>query len=230
MKSFFRFFAERSLLAYIITLLIVLLGVSSLVTIKRDSFPSVEFGEVLITTQYPGASPEDVELKVTNEIEKEIKEVTGIKRYQSWSMENVSIVHIVIDPGDKDPNKVVRELREAVSRVTDLPEEVTESPLVTELSTSVFPMIEIGLTGDLPYRELREATRRFEKKLENLPGVSRIERFGYHAREINIQVAPDKLKKYDISLNQVISAIRKRNVRGSGGSFESYVSEKRTIG
>lgn len=229
MKSFFRFFAERSLLAYIITLLIVLLGISSLVTIKRDSFPSVEFGEVLITTQYPGASPEDVELKVTNEVEKEIKEVTGIKRYQSSSMENVSIVHIVIDPDDKDPNKIIRELREAVSRVTDLPEEVTESPLVTELSTSVFPMIEIGLMGDIPYPELREAARRFEKKLENLPGVSKVERFGYHAREITVEVKPEKLKKYDISLNQVIGAIRKRNVRGSGGSFESYVSEKNIV-
>ena len=57
----------------------------SLTTIKRDSYPEVEFGEFLITTAYPGASPEDVELNVTNKIEKELKEVTGIKRYQSWS-------------------------------------------------------------------------------------------------------------------------------------------------
>jgi len=112
---------SSSLLVCLSTLLIVLLGISSLVNIKRDSFPSVEFGEVLITTEYPGASPEDAELNVTNEIEKEIKEVTRIKRDQSWSMENVSIGHIVIDPDEKDQNKVVTELREAVARVTDLP-------------------------------------------------------------------------------------------------------------
>ena len=229
MKALFRFFAERSLLAYIITLLIVILGVSSLITIKRDSFPSVEFGEVLITTSYPGASPEDVELKVTNEIEEEIKEVSGIKRYQSWSMENVSLVHIIVDPDEKDSDKVVREIREAVSRVTDLPTEVTDSPLVSELTTSSLPMIEIGLTGELPYRELREVARRLQKKLENIPGISKVERFGYQAREIKVEISPDKLETYDISLSQVIAAIKKRNIRASGGSFESYTSEKNIV-
>ncbi|MFC1665913.1 efflux RND transporter permease subunit, partial [Pseudomonadota bacterium] len=110
MASFFRFFAERHLLAYLITTLIILLGISTLINIKRDSFPKVEFGELLITSEYPGASPEDVELKVTNEIEKELREVTGIKRYMSWSMENVSIVHILIDPDEKDEDKIITEI------------------------------------------------------------------------------------------------------------------------
>ena len=125
-----------------------MLGAGSLATIKRDSYPNVEFGELLITTAYPGASPEDVELNVTNKIEKELKEVTGIKRYQSWSQENVSTVHVVIDP-DEDEDDVEREVREAVARVTDLPREVKESPLVTELGTKVIPMIEVGLAGDI---------------------------------------------------------------------------------
>ncbi len=227
--SFFRFFAERHLLAYIITLVIILLGLSTLATIKRDSFPSVEFGEVLVTTTYPGASPEDVELTVTNEIEKEIKDVTGIKRYASWSAENVSTIHIVIDPDVNDEDKVIRDIREAVSRVTDLPQEVTESPLVTELGTSVFPMIEVGLAGDLPYRELRELARRFEKKLENVDGVSKVERFGYRAREVKIEVSPSAMESKDVSLAEVVRAIQGRNIRATGGSFESYTSEKNIV-
>lgn len=229
MNNFFRFFVERHLLAYLITLIIILLGLSTLLTIKRDSFPSVEFGEVLVTTSYPGASPEDVELKVTNEIEDELKEVTGIKHFQSWSMENISSIHIVIDSDVEDEDKVIREIREAVSRVTDLPPEVTESPLVTELSTSSFPMIEIGLTGDLPYREIRELARRFEKKLENVPGVSRVERFGYRAREIQIQVSPESIDNKEIALGEIIAAIRGRNIRATGGDFESYTSEKNIV-
>ncbi len=227
--SFFRFFAERQLLAYVITLLIILLGISSLLTIKRDAFPSVEFGELLVTTLYPGASPEDVELMVTNEIEKEIKEVTGIKRFTSWSMENVSSIHIVIDPDVEDEERVIREIREAVSRVTDLPEEVTESPLVTELSTSSFPIIEIGLAGEMPYSELREIARRFEKKLENVDGVASVERYGYRAREIQIAVDPGKLESAEVSLGEVVRAIGQRNIRASGGSFESYTSEKNIV-
>ena len=226
---FFRFFAERHLLAYIITLLAILLGLSSLLTIKRDAFPSVEFGELLVTTTYPGASPEDVELSVTNKIEKELKEVTGIKRYLSWSMENLSSIHIVVDPDVEDEDKVVRDIREAVSRVTDLPAEVTESPLVTELSTQSFPMIEVGLAGDLPYGELREVARLFEKKLENVTGVARVERYGYQAREVQIEVNPDSLEEKEVSLVEVVRAIQMRNIRATGGAFESYTSEKNIV-
>lgn len=227
--GFFRFFAERQLLAYIITLVIILLGISSLLTIKRDAFPGVEFGELLVTTVYPGASPEDVELMVTNEIEKEIREVTGISRFMSWSMENVSLIHIVIDPDVDNEDKVIREIREAVSRVTDLPAEISESPLVTEVTTSSMPMIEVGLTGELPYRELREIARRFEKKLERVDGVSRVERYGYRAREVQLEVDPKKLDELDVSLASVVGAINQRNIRASGGSFESYTSEKNIV-
>lgn len=229
MNGFFRFFAQRHLLAYLITVTFIGLGLSTLWTIKRDIFPEVQFGELLVTTPYPGASPEDVELKVTNEIEKELKEVTGIKRYQSWSMENVSSIHILVDPDVDDEDKVIRHIREAVSRVTDLPVEVTESPLVTELSTSSFPMIEVGLSGKLPYRELREIARRFEKKLENVPGVSKVTRFGYRAREIRVEVSPETLHRRDVSFGEVITAIQRRNIRATGGSFESYTSEQNIV-
>lgn len=228
MDSFFRFFAERNLLAFLITLTIILLGAASLLSIKRDSYPEVDFGELLITTAYPGASPEDVELNVTNEIEKELKPVTGIKHYQSWSQENVSTVHVVLDP-EEDEDDVKREVREAVARVTNLPPEVVESPLVTELGTKVIPMIEVGLAGDIPYSELREIARRFEKKLENVEGVAKVDRFGYRAREVRVEVDPEQLVQKEISLIDVITAISGRNVRGSGGSLESYTSERNIV-
>ena len=183
---------------------------------------------MLITTVYPGASPEDVELNVTNKIEKELKEVTGIKHYQSWSQENVSTIHIALDP-DEDEEDVERAVREAVSRVNDLPREVEESPLITELGTISIPMIEVGLAGDLPYRELREIARRFEKKLENVEGVARVTRFGYRAREVRIAVSPDKLVDQEVSLIEIIDAISSRNVRGTGGSLESYTSERNIV-
>ncbi len=77
MRNFFRFFASRHLLATLITLMTILMGLSALSRIKRDVFPSVDFGELVITTVYPGASPEDVELNVTNKIEEELKGITG---------------------------------------------------------------------------------------------------------------------------------------------------------
>jgi len=229
MYRFFYFFAKRNRLAYLFTLIVIIMGLLSLTTIKRDSFPEVAFGELLITTNYPGASPEDVELRVTNKIEKEIEKVPGIKRFMSWSMENVSTIRIVIDPDVDSEDKVIRDIRDAISRVKDLPREVVDSPLVSELGTSEFTMIEIGMAGDVPYFELRELARRLEIKLKNLQGVAKVDRFGYRAREVRIEAAPKVLEKKEISLNQILSAIKERNIRSSGGSFESYTSEKNIV-
>ena len=229
MSRLFRFFAQRDLFAWLITLGIILLGLASLASIKRDNFPQVEFGEVFINTTYPGASSEDVELKVTNRIEDELKGVSGIKEFDSWSFENVSIIHVVVEPDEADQDQVIDDIREAVNRVRDLPEEITESPQILELKTSVFPVIEVGLAGDLPYRELRELARLAEKRLKLVPGVSRLDRFGYRDREIKVEIFPEAVRKYEIPLREIIQAIRHRNVRATGGTFESYTSEKNIV-
>lgn len=227
MASFFRFFAERHLLANLLSIMILLLGISTLVGIKRDTYPLVDFGMMSVMVLYPGASPEDVELNVTNKIEEELKTVTGIDNFRSFSMENVSVIYVTIDIDASDQEKIKAEIREAVNRVTDFPEEVTDSPRVSELnSIDMQPVIEVGITGDLPYRELREFARLFEKKLKAVPGVSHLDRIGYRAREIQVEVSPDAIEKYQIPMREIISAIQRRNIRVTGGTFESYTSEK----
>lgn len=230
MKSFFRFFAERNILATLITIMICLLGLSTLVGIKRDIFPIVDFGMMSVITTYPGASPEDVELNVTNKIEEELKSVVGLDNFTSFSMENVSVIEVVVDINEPDQDKIKREIREAVNRVTDFPAEVTESPKITELSTAtVMPIIEVSVVGDYPYREKREIARAFEKKLKDVPGVSRLDKFGIRAREIRVEVDPAAVKKYQIPMREVIGAIQSRNIRSTTGSFESYTSEKNLV-
>lgn len=80
MNGFFAFFAKRHMLANVFTILVLLLGIGSAIQIRRDLFPNVDFGQMVITTRYPGASPEDVELNVTDEIEEELKAVSWASR------------------------------------------------------------------------------------------------------------------------------------------------------
>ena len=230
MKSMIHFFASRHTLANVFTLMIILLGIGTLTFIQRDNFPSVDLAEMVITTRYPGASPQDVELNVTNKIEKELKEVDGIKRYTSFSMENISIISVKLDIDARDLGKVKTDVRDAVSRTSDFPIEVDGQPLVREITTATaIPIIEVGLTGDIPYSEMREIARRAEKQLENIPGVSRLERFGYRDREIHIEMLQDALEQWQVPGAQLVSAIANRNIRASGGSFESYTSEKNIV-
>jgi multidrug efflux pump subunit AcrB len=230
MRSFIEFFAQRRTLANLLIIMILLLGLNTMFRINRDLYPKVDFGFITIETIYPGASPEDVELNVTNKIEKELKNITGIERTTSISMENVSYIMSVIDIDAQDQDKVKDDIREAVARVTDLPEEVQGNPRIREWSTTThIPVIEVGVTGDVAYHELREFAKGFEKELREIPGVARIDRYGYLAREIEIEVSPESLKHYQIPLREIIMAIAARNIRTTAGNFESYTNEKNLV-
>ena len=230
MKNLFRFFASRHILASLITIMIFLMGLNTLYKIKRDVTPEVDYGIMTISTYYPGASPEDVELNVTNKIEDELKTVTGIKLMTSSSMENTSSIYVEISPDEKDQEKVKREIREAVNRVTDFPEEVTDNPYIKEWSTSnEVSVIQVAITGDIPYRDKREYARVLEKKIKSLPRVSQITKYGYRAREVRVEVDPMKLYAYHMPLMEIINAMRLRNIRASTGTFESYAGEKKMV-
>jgi multidrug efflux pump subunit AcrB len=152
-----------------------------------------------------------------------------IKRMTSTSLENISMIEVVLEPDVKNMDKVKTDLRDAVSRVTDLPAEVTESPLVTEIDTSLINICEVGITGDLPYPQMREIAKQFEKKLEAIPGVSRVENYGYRAREVKVKFSPRAMDRYQIPLREIIGAVKARNIRLTGGAFESYTSEKNVV-
>ena len=121
MNSFFRFFASRHKLANLFTVAVLLLGFYSLTYIQRDRRPHVDFGQMTVTTRYPGASSEDVELNVTNKIEEQLKGVRRIEDIISFSMENMSTIQVNLDPDASNHDEIKLEIREAVGRVTDLP-------------------------------------------------------------------------------------------------------------
>ena len=229
MKKLFEFFAQRHMLANLFTLMVLLLGLGTVLTLQRDIFPAVDFGMMQIITTYPGASPEDVELNVTNKIEDELKNVTGLDQVTSISMENLSQINAVIEPDVRDQEKVKRDIRDAVARVTDLPAEVSDAPMVVEIDSGLFEILEIGIAGDIPYRELRDIAHAFEKKLLDVPGVSRVQKRGYRAREIKIEVDPQLLDRYQIPMREIIQAVQARNIRATAGTFESFVSEKNVV-
>ena len=229
MKAFLRFFASRHLLANIITFSIVVLGLNSLFNMKRDMFPSVDLNELVVTTRYPGAAPEDVELNVTNKLESELQSVAGIDVMTSYSLENISVINITLDSDTKNPEKIKRDIRDAVGRVTALPPEVLDAPYIFEIKTENLEIIRVGMSGDVPYGDLAEQARHFEKKLKAIKGVSGVFKTGYLAREIKIEVSQEAMEQYQIPIREIMGAIQQRNIRATGGSFESYTSDKNIV-
>ena len=163
MEKIFRFFAERHLLAIIFTVVILLLGVRAISDVQREELPAVNFDIMWVFVAYPNASPEDVEINVTNKIEDELKGLSGVDYYESVSNENSSFVLVYLEPDLTDVDTVKQDIRDAVSRVSGLPSEV-EKPVAREFKISEQAVFKIGIFGDLPYKKIRSIADEFEEK------------------------------------------------------------------
>ena len=228
-RRFFLALARRHLAANLFTFMLLLLGVLTTLSIQRDVFPEVNLGEMVITTRYPGASPRDVELNVTNEIEDEIEGVAGIEEITSYSMENLSVITVTIDIDADDKQEIEDEVRRAVDRVVDLPPEVDEEPRIETIESQDLPILQVGVAGDVPYRTLREAAARFERELEDLPGVAELDEFWYLDEEVHVEVDPGRMEELQVSLDEVVRAVSTRNVRSTGGELETGRIEENVV-
>ncbi|MGR5276127.1 efflux RND transporter permease subunit [Vibrio rotiferianus] len=228
MRGFLEYFARRSFLARIMTILVLMVGAGSLSIINLQEYPDVAFAEVEITTLYPGASAQDIELNITNKIEKELKSVEGMKKYNSKSFDGQSYINIELDES-YDIDKTVRDIQKAVDRVQGLPKDITNPPLVEQKSTSSLEVMTFGVVTSQSNAELQKYSRDLEKRLRGVAGVGKVSMSGFTEREFWIEVDPTKVARYQMTIDEVINAINTRNLSLSGGVVESWSSEQRVV-
>ncbi|MEW5894642.1 MAG: efflux RND transporter permease subunit [Candidatus Omnitrophota bacterium] len=211
------FSVKNSLLVNIISVFVIVFGFFAMLNIKKEAFPSVKFDEMIITTVYPGAPAEDVEKLVTNPIEKEIKGVSGIKEMISRSEENLSTINVVIEPGASDKQKVIDDIRQAVDRVNNLPDEIEEDPQVIELRSDEFPVFELSIGGDVSEETLRAYAEDLEDIILDIDEVSSVTRYGWRDPEFWVEVDPSRTAALHVSMNEVMRALASRNITLPGG-------------
>jgi multidrug efflux pump subunit AcrB len=238
MNALIEYFISRSVFVNLLTLLLIFVGGYHMATMRREAFPNISFDVVIVTTIYPGASPYEIEKLVTHPIEEGIKEVDGIKEIRSSSIENRSGIVITIDPDTKEMRKVVDDIRSAVERTEDLPEDA-EKPILLEITSASQPVIEISLGAKsengrplISERALRDQARLLEDKILELNSVAKIERRGWRDTEIQVDVDPHRLTGRYLSIDQIITALRNRNINFPGGEIADGLREivVRTVG
>jgi multidrug efflux pump subunit AcrB len=214
------FSVKHSLLVNLISVFILIAGFATIFVlhIRREAFPEVSFDMVIVQSVYPGAAPPEVEKLVTVPLETELKGVDGIETMVSSSIDNLSTIQLDINQDVKDKDKVVDDVKQAVDMVTDLPENV-EEPVVTEITSGEIPIVKIALSGQLSEEKLQDIAERLEDELEDIAGVSSISRTGWRDREVWIEIDPQKLREVHVSLNEVMSALRRRNVSIPAGKI-----------
>ncbi len=230
LHNILEFFIKQKKLALVFTVSIIAIGLFSLFYIQRDQFPAVDFEVVTITTAYPSASPEDVEQNVTNPIEDELRSIVGIDKFSSVSREGASLILVTLSQDIDDINAVKQEIQNAVDRVRSLPDEVVDLPKVVDQKNSLRSIIKVNISSkDLSFTELRNHTDDIADELELLDGVSEVVKEGYLEREIQIRIDTDKLYQYELSLTDVIDAIKKRNQRYTVGNNHDVKDEKTIV-
>lgn len=216
------------MLVNILIAAVILLGIKTISTIKKESYPSVAINKVVITTLYHGASARDVEINVTKVIEEELEDVSSVKDILSTSQEGLSTITIEAedDLTEKQFDKVYDEVGNALASINNLPTD-SETPSYKSITTDDMGILEISLTG--PKDALRKFVPYLEGEVKKVEGVSTIDRVGFPDEEYHILVDAKKANDLYLDLRQVSNALRKRNVEGSGGSLESHIGERQIV-
>ena len=203
----------------VLTLALSIGGLLSYVSLPKESQPQIEFAQIIITTIYPGASPDDVESIITQEVEREVATISGLDEVRSTSTEGVSTVIAEFFP-DKDIDEASREVREAVDLAkTEFPSDV-EEPIVSEIDFADFPVLTVNLLTEGSLTALRTTAEDLQDEIEGVPGVSGVDLLGGLEREVQVDIDLAALQGYNLSTGDVVAAIQSENTNIPGGSVD----------
>jgi HAE1 family hydrophobic/amphiphilic exporter-1 len=216
-------------MAVMVMLAFIVLGVFAVQRLKVDQFPNIEFPTVVVSTDYPGASPEIVEIEVTQRIEETINTIGGISQVFSRSYEGVSVVIVQFNL-DVDSRKAADDVREKVALVRPrLRAEVNESR-IQRFDPASRPVFTLALTSPDGSRSPTElsatAEQLVKKRLENVRGVGSVTIAGARKREINVYLRPAAMEALGVSVDQVVNALRTENRDLPAGTLRAREQER----
>ncbi len=209
---------------FALTVIVAVTGTACYLMLPRESAPDVQIPNVFVQTNYRGVSPGDMEKYVTNEIEKKLKGLEGIKKIKSSSQEGLSFINIEFMTGVNIDDALVKVKDKVDLAKPDLPVDLEDDPVVTELSFSEEPILIVALSGPCGPQQLTKLAEDLEDELEAIPGVLAVDLSGNVEREIHVLVDKERLALYGLSQGEVESALTRENQNVSGGSIRTKLN------
>lgn len=210
MVPLWSFFLRQRQFTVLLMVALVAMGTFALFSIPKESAPEVRVPIGIVTTIFPGASAEDVEEIITNEIEGAVQNLESLDKLTSTSREGISMVTVQFD-ANADLDKSIQDLKDAVDTVKpELPQEAND-PIVSEVNFAEQPVLVVSVTGDYAPAILTQLGEELESDLENVKGVSRVDVSGVRAREVQVVISKESLDRYNLTLAQVVGAIQASN-------------------
>jgi multidrug efflux pump subunit AcrB len=213
------FAVNNSTSIFILIGIIVIFGLLSYRSMPKEQFPEIVIPTVYINTPYPGNSPVDIENLVTRHIEKQLKAIKGVKKINSTSSQDISVIVIEFNENVKIGDALT-DVKDAVDKAKkDLPSDLDNDPVVQEIDLTEIPIMSINLSGDFEISKLNEYAEWLQDELETLTEVSKVQITGSVDREIQVNADLYKMDARKVTFGDIETAIATENLTISGGDI-----------
>jgi multidrug efflux pump len=213
---------------YVLTIIITMLGLLSYLSIPKEQFPEIVIPTIIVSTPYPGTSPEDMENLVTRPIEKEVKALADVKKITSKSVQDFSSIVVEFNPGI-EVSEAKQRVRDAVDKSKpNLPSDLPKEPDIMQVDLSEIPIMFVNISGDYDLQRLKKYADDTKDKIETLKEITRVDIVGALDREIQINADMYKMQAASVTFSDLERAIASENVTISAGTITNFGS-KRTI-
>jgi len=211
-------FASNPVVANILMLTILASGVYTAFNIRKEGFPAFEAESVSVSVTVRGGTPEDVERGVAIKIEESIEDVEGIDHVRSVSKDNIATV--TIESKENYPiGKLLDDVKIKVDAIPSFPDQA-EKPVVKE-NKRRSKVLWVELYGDVSEGVRKEAARKVRDVLLREPAISKVETVGGRGYEVSIEPSEEKLRLYQLTFDEVATAVRNNSLDLGGGVVRS---------
>src|ERR1700694_1222461 len=219
MSKFIDYAINRARLTIATLVFLLAAGLVAYVTIPKEAEPDVRIPIIYVQLSQRGISPEDSERLLLRPVETQLKSVGNVKEMRSTAFEGGGFVLLEFEAGF-DSKSALADVRAKVDQAKhDLPKDVDE-PQVLEVNLSLYPVLVVALSGDVPERTLLHIARTAKNAIEQAPGVLSAELRGSRDEAVEIIAEPMLMKSYGVSLEQLIGVVNASNSRVAARPLE----------
>lgn len=219
MKGLITYFIKRPTLVNLAMFLLLGLGIMKLLNTQNTNFPKQKTRFVDVTVAFPGASPSEVEDGITINVEDNLEGIEGIDRVSSTSQDNKATIEVELTEA-ADADKMLVEVKNAVDKITNFPDGV-EPAAVTKRDPKDLT-VSFGIMSETTsLTEIKDIAKQIEDDFLAQPGLSQVVIQGVPDEEIEIRLRENDLRAYNLSFQQVSTAVREANLETFGGTIEN---------
>ena len=222
MKSVFRLSVSNPVLVHMITIATIVFGSYMLINMPRELERDMSFNWALIWVTYPGVSPDEIEKLITKPIEDEIADVNKIESITSTAAEGFTGISVKFDQNisRNEFDKLYQDLRTELDKVQNLPEDAEDPAMFKLESNTLTPVIDLVIAGDFPEKERRDLAEELQDEIAAVEDVLEVSIYGIRDRQIWVEIDPDRLDRYSLTLGQVVGALAAKNMNVPAGELK----------